>query len=49
MLVLVEKDEGVATVTLNRPEARNALSADLQSELDAAVTYMLAEAKEPRR
>src|SRR5580700_3403696 len=38
MLVLVEMDEGVATVTLNRPEARNALSAELQSELNAAVT-----------
>jgi len=38
MLVLVEVDDRVATVTLNRPEARNALSAELQSELDAAMT-----------
>ena len=38
MLVLVEVDDRVATVTLNRPEARNALSAELQRELDAAVT-----------
>ena len=38
MLVLVEVDDRVATVTLNRPEARNALSAELQSELDDAIT-----------
>jgi enoyl-CoA hydratase len=38
MLVLVEMDDGVATVTLNRPEARNALSAALQRELNAAIT-----------
>ncbi len=38
MLVLVEMQDGVATVTLNRPEARNALSAELQSQLDEAIT-----------
>src|SRR3984957_19154598 len=38
MLVLVEVDHRVATVTLNRPEARNAISAELHAELDDAVT-----------
>ena len=32
-LVLVEKDAGVATVTLNRPHALNALSAALRAEI----------------
>ena len=32
-LVLVERRDRVATVTLNRPEARNALSADLIATL----------------
>src|SRR5690606_6999667 len=31
-LVLVEKQDGVATVTLNRPEAMNALSRALRDE-----------------
>lgn len=34
-LVLLEKEEGVATITLNRPEAMNALSQDLRRELCA--------------
>jgi len=38
MLVLVEVDDRVATVTLNRPEARNAISAELHRELDEAIT-----------
>ncbi len=38
MLVLVEVDDRVATVTLNRPEARNAISAELHAQLDEAVT-----------
>jgi enoyl-CoA hydratase len=38
MLVLVEIEDGVATITLNRPEARNALSAELQGQLDDTVT-----------
>ena len=37
MLVLVEVDDRVATVTLNRPEARNAISGELHRELDEAV------------
>jgi enoyl-CoA hydratase len=37
-LVLVEVDDRVATVTLNRPEARNAISAALHAELDETVT-----------
>lgn len=32
-LVLVERDQGVTTVTLNRPEALNALSAALRNEI----------------
>jgi enoyl-CoA hydratase/carnithine racemase len=38
MLVLVEIEERVATVTLNRPEARNAISAELHAELDSVIT-----------
>jgi enoyl-CoA hydratase/carnithine racemase len=38
MLVLVEVEDRVATVTLNRPEARNAISAQLHAELDKAIT-----------
>jgi enoyl-CoA hydratase len=40
MLVLVEVDDGVATVTLNRPEARNAISAELHGQLDDAITTL---------
>src|SRR5580698_7567569 len=38
MLVLVEVDDRVATVTLNRPEARNAISAELHAQMDEAVS-----------
>jgi enoyl-CoA hydratase len=38
MLVLVEVDDRVATVTLNRPEARNAISAQLHDELDEVIS-----------
>jgi len=38
MLVLVEVEDRVATVTLNRPEARNALSPQLLAELHEAIT-----------
>jgi enoyl-CoA hydratase len=38
MLVLVEVADGVATVTLNRPEARNAISSALHRELDETIT-----------
>ena len=40
MLVLVEVADGVATVTLNRPEARNALSRELNRELAGAITRL---------
>ena len=36
--VIVERDEGVGIITLNRPNVLNALSRDLYRELDAAVT-----------
>lgn len=35
-LILLEKSEGVATITLNRPEAMNALSHDLRGEFSDA-------------
>ncbi len=38
MLVLVEVEDRVATVTLNRPESRNAISGELHKELDEAIT-----------
>ena len=38
MLILTDVAEQVATVTLNRPEARNALSGALTSELDDVIT-----------
>jgi enoyl-CoA hydratase len=37
MLVLVEVEDRVATVTLNRPEARNAISSELHRQLDATI------------
>jgi enoyl-CoA hydratase len=37
-LVLVERDQGVATVTLNRPEALNALSAALRQRITEVFT-----------
>jgi enoyl-CoA hydratase len=40
MLVLVEVDNRVATVTLNRPEARNAISAELSGDLDDAISEL---------
>jgi enoyl-CoA hydratase/carnithine racemase len=38
--LLVEQDRGVATLTLNRPEQYNALSAGLIAELQAALTAL---------
>ncbi len=35
-LVLVERDEGIATVTLNRPQVKNAMSRALIKELEKA-------------
>lgn len=35
--VLVEQADGIATVTLNRPEARNALNLAMREELEAAL------------
>lgn len=42
-LVLVTRDDGVATVTLNRPEAMNALSRALRAELAAAMRDLAAD------
>ena len=41
--IIVERDEGVGTITLARPEVLNALSRDLYSEVDAAVGEMEAD------
>ncbi len=35
--VILERDDGVATITLNRPEALNALTADMGRELGQAI------------
>lgn len=43
-LVLVTRDDAVATVTLNRPEAMNALSRALRVELAAAMRGLAADA-----
>jgi methylglutaconyl-CoA hydratase len=43
-LVLLEQQEGIATLTLNRPEARNALSPELIDEMNAAVESISREA-----
>jgi enoyl-CoA hydratase len=37
MLLLVEKQDGIAVVTLNRPEAMNALSKAMRSALYKAM------------
>lgn len=39
-LVLVERDQGVTTVTLNRPDALNALSSALRSRIAAVFTAL---------
>ena len=39
-LVLIDKSEGVATVTLNRPEARNALSSNLRRRLRSVMAEL---------
>ena len=38
--ILVEKEQGVALITMNRPEKLNAMSNDLSAELHDAVTTM---------
>ncbi|MBI3458513.1 MAG: enoyl-CoA hydratase [Candidatus Rokubacteria bacterium] len=38
--VLVEQGEGIATVTLNRPEARNALNLTMREELEGALRQL---------
>ena len=41
--VLVEKSQGVAILTMNRPEQLNAMNQQLSAELHAAVTRMSAD------
>ena len=42
-LVIVEKADGYGVVTLNRPKAMNALSAELRNQLAAAIDDMQAD------
>ena len=42
-LVITEIEDGVATVTLNHPEVRNAVSLDMNRELDAAFDHLEAD------
>src|SRR5690606_33880323 len=37
---IVEQDEGLVTVTLNRPQRKNAISAVMWNELDAILTQV---------
>ncbi|MEL6982717.1 MAG: enoyl-CoA hydratase-related protein, partial [Actinomycetota bacterium] len=39
--VLYEVRDHIATITLNRPEARNAINGELRTELNAAWTSFL--------
>jgi enoyl-CoA hydratase len=39
-LIVLERDEGVVTLTLNRPEKRNALSLDLREQLAATLSEL---------
>src|SRR4029453_5178758 len=41
--ILVEKESGVAILTMNRPAQLNAMNRQLSSELDDAVTQMVAD------
>jgi enoyl-CoA hydratase len=41
--ILVEKEHGVALLTLNRPESLNAMNRQLSAELHDAVTQMSAD------
>ena len=41
--ILLEKKEGIALVTLNRPEVRNAISFELVEELDACLDELAAD------
>ena len=43
--IIVERDEGVGVVTLNRPTVLNALSRALTRELDEAITELEADTK----
>mgnify|MGYP001423462295 CR=1 FL=1 len=38
MILLSEVEDGIGTLTLNRPEARNALSAELVTAIAEALT-----------
>ena len=39
-VLLVDKSEGIATLTLNRPEQRNALSVELREALALSLIHI---------
>lgn len=43
-ILLVSNQDGVATITLNRPQARNALSIELMTEVEAALARLAEDA-----
>ena len=38
--ILIASDEGIATLTLNRPEARNALDLQMREEIEAVLVRL---------
>lgn len=48
-VILVDRDDRVATVTLNRPHARNALNAELRRALRSTMAELDADDLEARR
>ncbi|KAF0223118.1 MAG: enoyl-CoA [Rhodospirillaceae bacterium] len=43
-MVLLSSEDGIATLTLNRPQARNALSVAMMTEIEAALARLAADA-----
>lgn len=43
-MVLLSTEDGIATLTLNRPQARNALSVAMMTEIEAALDRLAGDA-----